>query len=118
MFFNVIVAGSRSFNDYNLLKRKLDHLLKNVGDEIVIVSGHARGADKLGERYAREKGYRVKVFKADWDKYGKTAGMIRNGIMAGYSNVLVAFWDGKSRGTQNMIHLMHQQNKPLRVIQF
>ena len=64
---NVIVAGSRTFNDYRLLRNKLDQILANKLPDIVIVSGGARGADTLGERYAQEKGLPVKQFPADWD---------------------------------------------------
>jgi hypothetical protein len=97
--FKLIVAGSRSFNDYQLLKTKLDFYLSNL-QHVEIVSGTARGADQLGERYAREKGFSIKRFPADWS-LGKVAGYLRNKEMAEYANGLVAFWDGKSRGDEN-----------------
>lgn len=100
----VIIAGSRTFNDYNLLKLNCDKTL-SLFPEIEIVSGTANGADKLGERYANEKGYTIKQFPAEWDKYGKSAGYKRNEQMAKYSDVLIAFWDGKSKGTKHMIDL-------------
>jgi hypothetical protein len=78
-----------------------------------IVSGHCRGIDLGGEFYAKEKGIPVKIFKADWDKYGKSAGPMRNKLMAEYSDVLLAVWDGKSRGTKNMIDEMRKLNKPV-----
>ena len=70
----IIIAGSRDFNNYELLRDRLNYLLKDVSnkDEITIVSGGARGADQLGERYAKEKGYKT-IRKLDWDKYGKSA---------------------------------------------
>ena len=92
---NIIIAGSRNFNDYNLLKSSCDNLLTQFTN-IEIVSGTARGADKLGERYAREKGYDIKQFPANWDKFGKSAGYIRNDEMAQYADMLIAFWDGAS----------------------
>ncbi|MGQ5176980.1 DUF2493 domain-containing protein [Bacillus halotolerans] len=102
----VIVAGGRDFNDYELLRRKLDSALRNRQKEkIIIVSGKARGADSLGERYAREKGYEISEHPADWDKFGKAAGYIRNKEMAEEADALMAFWDGKSRGTKHMIDL-------------
>ena len=79
---------------------------------IEIICGMCRGADTLGERFAKENGYPIKYFPADWNKYGKAAGVIRNEEMAKYAaeyededdeGILVAFWDGKSRGTKNMI---------------
>lgn len=98
----VIVAGSRDFNDYEFVKSKLDELLVTL-DSYEIVSGGCRGADKLGERYAKEKGWKCTIFKADWDTFGKFAGPKRNKDMARYAEGLIAFWDGKSRGTANMI---------------
>ena len=93
----VIVAGSREFENYEMLKNKLDKLLVNQ-KEIQIVSGGCRGVDKLGERYAKEKGYSLKIFKANWDKYGKKAGPLRNRKMAEYANGLVAFYkEGRQR---------------------
>lgn len=103
--FRVIVAGSRDFCKSSLLYAALDSLLSKVkeNDEIVIVSGGAKGADKLGEQYAKERGYKLQVYPADWDQYGKAAGPIRNKQMAENADALVAFWDGKSLGTKNMI---------------
>lgn len=113
--FKVIVAGGREFCDYELLKRKLDFALRNKGNfKIVIVSGAACGADKLGEQYAKERGYEIDSHPADWNKYGKSAGYIRNKEMAKSADALMAFWDGKSRGTKHMIDLAKEYG--LRVI--
>ena len=98
----IIIAGSRKFNDYALLKKTLDEILID-DDNYEIVSGCCSGADKLGERYAVEKGFRVKHFPADWDKFGKAAGPIRNALMADYADGLVLFWDGTSKGSKNML---------------
>lgn len=117
MTFRLIIAGSRTFTDYELLKRTLDKLLINKTD-IEIVSGCAKGADKLGERYAAEHNYPVKHFPADWDAHGKGAGFIRNKQMAQYADALVAFWDGFSRGTEMMIELAREKNLLVRVIRF
>jgi hypothetical protein len=97
-----IIAGSRGFTDYSVL-----HFFLSINPwEITeVVSGTARGADKLGERYAEENGISVKRFPADWDTHGKRAGYIRNSEMADYADALVAFWDGESRGTKHMIDL-------------
>lgn len=103
----IIIAGSRSFSDYDLLKKKCDELFEWIKDP-VIISGHARGADTLGERYAKEKNIELKCFPAKWKEYGFKAGFIRNTEMAQYAAkakraVLIAFWDGKSTGTRDMI---------------
>ena len=65
----VIVAGTRYFNNYELMCKKLDNLLCNLKD-IEIVSGTASGADSLGEKYAKEHNLFLKQFPANWDKYG------------------------------------------------
>jgi hypothetical protein len=113
----LIIAGSRGFSDYNLLKQKLDYLLKNE-KQVEIVSGTANGADKLGEQYAKGKGYSIKQFPADWGKYGKKAGYIRNKQMAEYGTHCVCFWDGKSSGTRLMIRLCAGNKVPCRVVYF
>ena len=100
--FRVIIAGSRDFDDYALLQDHADYMLSRQED-IEIVSGGASGADALGERYAKDRGYKLKIFPAEWSKYGRRAGPIRNREMAEYADALLAYWDGKSRGTKNMI---------------
>jgi hypothetical protein len=115
--FKVIVAGGRLFNNYSLLKEKLDNLLSNKIN-IEIVSGMAKGADKLGERYAKEKNLGLKYFPAQWDKIGNTAGYVRNIEMAEYADACVCFWDGKSFGTRHMIETAKKHNLKLRIIHY
>lgn len=100
----VIVAGGRYFSDYALAERALDLQLHDIpSQDLEIVSGGAAGADQCGEQYGSEWGLLVTVFPADWTTLGKSAGLIRNVAMAQYADVLVAFWDGQSRGTKHMI---------------
>jgi hypothetical protein len=100
----LIVAGSRDFDDYSYMESKLADLLVQLTPKFVtIISGGARGADALGERYARSRGTKLKVMRADWDEHGKRAGIIRNEEMAREADALAAFWNGKSRGTKHMI---------------
>lgn len=113
--FKVIVAGGRDFNDYNLLKNKLDYLLSNKKD-IEIVCGEAKGADSLGKRYAIENNHNIKSFPADWNTYNKSAGYIRNKQMAEYSDALIAFWDGKSKGTNHMINLAKEKGLKVKIV--
>lgn len=113
----VIIAGSRDFSDFQLLYAKCEEVLANV-KEAEIVSGTARGADKLGEHYASLKGYSVRQFTPDWDKQGKSAGYIRNKEMADYSDCLIAFWDGISRGTKHMIDLATEKGLSVHVINY
>lgn len=113
----VIVAGGRNFRDYNLLCNILDDFHKeNKIDEVVC--GGARGADSLGEQWAKEHNIPVKYFPADWDTYGLAAGPIRNQAMAEYGDYLIAFWDGKSRGTKGMIYCMKRMKKHGKVISY
>lgn len=115
-YFKVIVAGGREFKDYELLKKKLNYILQNK-QNIQIVSGCARGADRLGEKYAQEKGYSIKRFPADWKTHGLGAGPIRNEEMARYSDGSVCFWNGVSPGTRDMIKRSKQHKlKHLTVI--
>ncbi len=113
----VIIAGSRGFNDYETLCRICDHMLQNQ-KEVEIVSGTARGADKLGERYAKDRGYQVRLFPADWDKYGNAAGYIRNAEMAGYADALIVFWNGVSKGTKHMIDLAKKHGLKIKIHRF
>ncbi len=113
----VIIAGSRDFNDYELLKQKCDHIL-SLQKEVEIVSGGARGADQLGEKYAQEKGYSVKQFIPNWQMLQKKAGFIRNIDMAIYTDALIAFWDGKSKGTHHMISVAMERKLKLTIIRY
>ena len=117
--FKVIVAGGRDFKNYNLLSESLYTLLNNKKpSEVEIVSGNCRGADMLGERWSRRTATSLKKFPADWDKYGKSAGYKRNLEMAEYADALVAFWDGKSKGTSNMIRLAKLKGIKVRVVMY
>lgn len=106
--FSVIIAGGRDFADYELLSETLDGYLSEVVEDICVVCGQARGADTLGEQYAKEHSYQVNYFPADWKRYGKAAGYIRNTEMAKNADALVAFWDGHSLGTKHMIATAEQ----------
>ena len=112
----VIIAGGRDFDDYEKLRTYCDHILEDQTD-IEIVSGTAKGADQMGERYAKEKGYPVKRFPADWSK-GKSAGYIRNEEMAKYADALIAFWNGMSKGTEHMINLAKQYGLKIRICDY
>ena len=120
----VIIAGSREFNDYDALKYICDYILPKRNDiDITIISGTARGADILGERYAREKGYSLIQMPAKWDMYGKAAGYYRNYQMAMESlhsdkAALIAFWNGTSKGTRAMIDIARNRNIDVYIVDF
>ena len=118
--FKVIIAGGRTFNNYQLLKEVCDRLLitKRIHHTIIIVSGQADGADVLGEHYAAENGFEVYPMPALWKRFGGRAGPIRNYEMACYADALIAFWDGESPGTKNMIECMHLRQKLVAVIHY
>jgi len=113
--FKVIIAGGRNFKNYELLCSKCDKLLINQTN-IEIVSGAARGTDKLGEQYADERGYSVKQFPANWNKFKRAAGFIRNQEMAEYADALIAFWDGTSKGTKHMIDIATNLKLKIRIV--
>lgn len=111
------VVGSRGFNDYELLKNKLDKI-HNRKPITVIVSGGARGADSMGERWAKENDIETIIFYPNWDKYGKKAGFIRNEDIIKNSDVVVACWNKISKGTEHSIKLAKKYNKPCLIIYF
>ena len=112
--YRIIIAGSRDFENYEVVKTKAAAVIKAIKEKepeakIEIVSGGARGVDSLGERFAREYGYKLWRFPADWNAYGRAAGPIRNRQMLEFAMernpVLIAFWNGASRGTSNMVDI-------------
>lgn len=117
--FTVLVAGSRTYNDYEEFVRIMDKVLANQ-KEVSIVSGGAKGADSLAEAYAAARHIPIKVMHADWDKYGKSAGYKRNEEMHKYltqsaDRGCVLFWDMASKGTAHNIPLAEKYNTPLRI---
>lgn len=122
----IIVAGGRDFDNYQLLSDTLTEYIEKLDvmdlNSITFISGTARGADRLGERFANNIGLLVRRFPANWDEYGKSAGYIRNKEMAEYTaegtGVLFAFWNGESRGTKHMIDLAHKYGLEVHVIMY
>jgi hypothetical protein len=109
----VAVIGGRTFNDYELVKETLTNL-----DITLLVSGGAKGADSLGERYANENNITTLIFKPDWERHGRGAGMIRNTDIVKNSDIVVAFWDGSSKGTLDSIRKVEKLNKGLMIIKY
>lgn len=116
-----IIAGGRDFNDFDVLQDTLNWVFDAAierGDDISIISGTARGADQMGERYATDHQLHVARYPADWNRYGKSAGYKRNEQMAYEATHLVAFWDGKSRGTKHMIDIACANGLNVRVFDY
>ena len=107
----LIIAGSRDFDDIGLLYNTLAWV-RNDFEVNLIVSGHARGADQLGEAYADEFGIPISLWYADWKQYGKAAGALRNEQMAQEGTALVAFPKAGSKGTLDMVNraMAHRLN--------
>lgn len=110
------IIGSRTFDEYELLKICILKMFQ-PSDIEYIVSGGANGADRLGEKFAKEFNIPTKIFIADWSK-GKSAGFQRNVNIIKNSNFIFAFWDGESKGTNHSISLCHKYKKPYMVLFF
>lgn len=114
------IVGSRSFDNYGYMQWKLDFLrieANKIGihwnwKDVEIVSGGARGADSLAEEYADRHLLGLKIFTADWDDYGKSAGYKRNKEIVDYADIIIAFWNGESKGTKHTIDLANKAGKP------
>lgn len=117
MIKRIVIAGCRNYKDYDEAKEYIDTVIKRIRKEytLIFVSGGCTGADKLGERYAKENGYKVELYTAQWEKYGKRAGPKRNKLMAQIGDYIICFWDEKSKGTKSMINFSKQLNKPIRI---
>ncbi len=117
----LLVAGSRSISDYEFIKASLDIVHSQLQTEnysIELVSGHAVGVDILAERYAHQNNIPVVLFKPEYQgPRDYTAPLKRNVKMAEYADLLVAFWDGKSKGTIHMIKEMQKRGKPVYLLQ-
>jgi len=109
----VAVIGGRDFNDYEKVKQTLSNI-----DITELISGGAKGADSLGEQYAKGKGIPTKIFLPDWNKHGKIAGFIRNTDIIKDADLVVAFWDQKSKGTKDSIDKAYKLNKKTLIIKY
>ena len=113
--FRLVVAGSRGFDSYERLSAELDKYLTGRSN-VTIISGTARGADRLGERYAQEHGYKIEQVPAQWAKYHQGAGPIRNKQMVKTADAVLVFWDNESTGTKNIIECARAENIPCKVV--
>jgi len=114
----LIIAGTRTFNfEHTEIAQFLGYFSIHPYSLTQVVSGGARGVDKSGEEFANvyisDKPEHLKVFPAEWDKYGIRAGPIRNNKMAVYADALLLIWDGSSSGSQHMKNAMIEQKKPI-----
>ena len=113
----LIIAGSRDHHPTNAdIDAAVVAMLGGHDNRLIIISGGAPGVDAAGERWGRERDRKVRVFPADWSRYGKGAGKIRNQEMEREATHLLAFWDGMSPGTAHMIATMVMRKKPAHVV--
>ena len=113
----VIVAGSRDFSNYELLEVEVSLFIADL-DNPIIVSGTARGADRLGEIFAAKHKLQVERMSADWDTHGRIAGYLRNIEMAKVATHCIVFWDGYSRGTKTMIDIAKKFKLQTKVVKY
>lgn len=138
----VIISGGRNYSDWETFKAKVYYFLANSSN-ITIISGHCMkpkgskgkyfvvtfindegeevcGADGMAERYAKEYNYKLEIYPANWDKHGKSAGPIRNSemIYGKYPDGLISFWDGKSKGTKDVIQKAKDNNIQVRTVKY
>lgn len=118
----ILIAGSRGFTDMDCMVGFLNQLIHNGNlpseNEWIIMSGMARGADTMGVEIAKANNIPLMKFPANWAAHGMQAGYIRNAKMVQEADILVAFWDGKSRGTEHTIRIMKAHRKPVFVYNY
>ena len=109
--------------ELNTVQENVNKIISELNGSIKIISGTCRGADQLGEKFALDNRIELERFPADWGKFGRRAGYIRNVEMAkyasGFSNgILIAFWDGNSKGTKHMIDIAKKHGLAVHVINY
>lgn len=112
----VAIVGGRDFSDFNLLQKTMNFF---IFEEIKkIISGGANGGDFLGKRYAENYAIPFTDYPACWGKYGKSAGFIRNQTIVDNCDMVIAFWDGESRGTADTIAKAKKAKKPTFIVYY
>jgi hypothetical protein len=125
MTYNIIITGTKSFDDYELFVEKCDYYLNLLTadsdsdiDGIRILTGDDGKAEKMAQVYADEKEYSVSIFPLNTNKYGKRAGVVRNTTMIKFADGAICFWNGKSTGVKTTISLCKNDNVPCEVIEY
>lgn len=120
MTYRVIIAGGRDFDDYEYLEKICLPIIDKLKAEydVIVMSGHAKGADMLAEQFAKENDLKLEVYPADWKVHWRSAGFRRNEQMGDIANGLIAFWDGNSHGTQHMIEYAKSKGLDIHVFRY
>ena len=111
------IVGSRTFNDMDLLEKSIVNIAR-ITDIACVISGGASGADTLAEKFALKYGIPMSIHAAQWNKFGKRAGYLRNKEIVNDADQVIAFWDGASPGTKITIDLATKSGKKVTVIHF
>lgn len=116
---NIVIAGSRYFENYNKAEKFISDCLEleNINEPILFLTGGCRGADSLGEKYALDHGFELKIIKAEWKRFGKPAGPIRNKKLAKEGDIFICFWNKSSRGTKSLIDYALELNKTVYIME-
>ncbi|MBC8306892.1 MAG: DUF2493 domain-containing protein [Pelagibacterales bacterium] len=114
----VAIIGSRGFDDYNLVEATMEEFHSTNFQTTTLVSGGAKGADRLGEKWANNHNIPTKIFLAEWDKYGRAAGFIRNKDIIANADYVIAFWDGESKGTKHSLDLCEKNGILYTIIKY
>lgn len=109
----IAIIGSRNFDNYKLVVETLKPYQSKIS---LVISGGAKGADSLGEHWAKQNNINTLIFLPDWDKHGKRAGFIRNEDIIKNCDGVLAFWDGESKGTAHSLSLAEKYNKPTKIV--
>ena len=109
------IVGGRDFNDKELFNKTMIEFIDKVS---VVISGAAKGADTFGENWAKENKIDTIIHLPNWEKHGKAAGYVRNKLIIEDCDMCIAFWDGKSKGTESSINLCKQSNKPIKIVKY
>lgn len=109
------VVGCRHYTNYIAISNILQDVFKIAQNKYTIVTGDASGVDFLARQYAKQHHIACASFEANWDKFGKSAGPIRNKKIVKACDELIAFWDGISKGTKNSIKFAIDMKKPIHI---
>lgn len=122
----LLVCGSRTIRDTTYIKGPTQWAKNQIDaywyynlacyDELIMIEGAAKGIDTIAKEYAQENDWKIEEYPAEWDKYGKSAGYIRNELMVKAADEVLILWDGESKGTKHDIDLCEKYNKPYKVL--